>query len=305
MFTPGRIALAGAALVLGFAVVHTAMRDDGAAGPAAVPTDAAGVADPLAALEDAARRAPGDAAAWRALGAARFEAGQFAEAVEAYERAARLAPQEGAVWSALGEARVMASRSDPMPAEAAANFAKALALSPKDPRARYFLAVKRDLGGDHAGAIDEWLALLADTPSGAPWEADLKRTIEQVGKINEIEVASRIAAVRPLPPLAASPAAGDMPLAAQGIPGPTAMDLKAAASMPPSQQREMAEGMVARLEAKLKANPQNVDGWIMLMRSRVTLAQPDRASAALKAAIAANPGQAGRIRQEAAVLGVK
>lgn len=304
--TPGRIALAGAALVLGFAVVHTALRDDDGAGrPAAVATAGAGAVDPLAALEDAARRAPEDAAAWRALGAAQFEAGRFAEAVQAYERAAKLAPRDGTVWSALGEARVMASQRDPMPAEAAANFAQALALNPKDPRARYFMAVKKDLGGDHAGAIADWLALLADTPPGAPWETDLKRTIEQVGKIHKIEVASRIAAVKQPAAPAGIGAAPNMPLAAQGIPGPSAADLKAAASIPPSQQRQMAEGMVARLEAKLKTNPQNVDGWVMLMRSRVTLGQPGQARAALNAAVAANPAQAGRIRAEAGVLGVK
>ena len=67
----------------------------------------------------------------------------------------------------------------------------------------------------------------------------------------------------------------------------------------------MAEGMVARLEAKLQASPRNVDGWIMLMRSRVTLNQGDKATAALAKAVAANPADAERLRQEAGVLGVR
>ncbi|MBA3055551.1 MAG: hypothetical protein FP826_11600 [Sphingomonadales bacterium] len=316
---PGRIALAGAALVLGFAVVHTAMRDKGAGNRAPdSAASAAALADPLGQLEQAARDNPQEAAPWRALAAARFDMGHFAEAVTAYEKAAALAPGEAAVWSALGEARVMASRTDPLPAAAVDAFSKAAALDAKDPRARYFLAVKQDLGGDHQGAIAAWLALLADTPPGAPWEADLRRTIEQVGKIHKIEVASRLAGVKQpaapagqAPPVMAGamaqgamPPAG-MPVAARAIPGPTAADLKAASAIPPSQQREMAEGMVARLEGKLKTNPANVDGWIMLMRSRVTLGQPDKAGAALKAASAANPGQAARIRAEAGVLGVK
>jgi cytochrome c-type biogenesis protein CcmH len=82
------------------------------------------------------------------------------------------------------------------------------------------------------------------------------------------------------------------------------MDLKAAGSIPPSQQRAMAEGMVARLEGKLKANPANPDGWLMLVRSRATLGQPDKAAQALKDGVAANPGAAARLRQEAAMLGV-
>src|SRR3546814_16145125 len=74
----------------------------------------------------------------------------------------------------------MASDSEPMPAAASEAFDKAIALDAKDPRARYFLAVRKDIGGDHQGAIDDWFALLSDTPRGAPWEADLRRTIEQV-----------------------------------------------------------------------------------------------------------------------------
>jgi len=300
---PGQIVLAAGALVLGFAVVYSAMHGSfsGAGQPPAAVETGAGV-DPLAGLSQRAADNPQDPAAWRALGAAQFDAGRFADAAAAYEKAATLAPQLAAVWSSLGEARVMASTADPMPAPALDAFRKAAAIDPRDPRARYFLAVKRDLGGDHQGAIGDWLALLADTPPGAPWEADLKRTVEQVGKIHKIEVASRIAGVKQ-PSAPTMPRA--LPVAAQAIPGPSAADLQAAGSIPPSQQRQMAETMVARLEGKLKANPANVEGWIMLMRSRVTLGQAEKAGAALKDAIAANPSAAGRLRQEAGVLGVR
>src|SRR3546814_18031263 len=91
----------------------------------------------------------------------------------------------------------MASDSEPMPAAASEAFDKAIALDAKDPRARYFLAVRKDIGGDHQGAIDDWFALLSDTPRGAPWEADLRRTIEQVGALHTLEVAGRLAAARP------------------------------------------------------------------------------------------------------------
>jgi cytochrome c-type biogenesis protein CcmH len=96
-----------------------------------------------------------------------------------------------------------------------------------------------------------------------------------------------------------------MPVAARGIPGPSAQDLQAAAAIPPSEQRDMADGMVSRLESRLKGEPKNPDGWVMLMRSRMTLGQPDKASQALKEAIAANPAQAEMLRQQAAILGVK
>ncbi|HET9630434.1 MAG TPA: tetratricopeptide repeat protein [Novosphingobium sp.] len=304
---PGRILLAGAALVAGFAVAWTTTRTNAPTNASVAASDASAPGqDPVAALEQATRDNPQDSGGWRALGAGYFDAGRFDEAATAYERAAQLAPGVAAVWSALGEARVMASRREPMPTAALDAFRKAAALDPTDPRSRYFLAVNKDLGGDHAGAIADWLALLGDTPPGAPWEADLRRTIQQVGKIHKIDVTGRLAEVKqPAAPAGQGPGTPGMPVVAQGIPGPSPMDLKAAASIPPSQQREMAEGMVARLEGKLRADPANPDGWLMLIRSRVTLGQPDKASAALKAGLAANPAAADRLKREAGLLGVK
>lgn len=255
-------------------------------------------ADPasIEALEKKAQASPSDPAAWAALGFAYFADGKFEDAARAYDKASALDPGKAMLWSALGEARVMASKSDPMPAAAAAAFERAIALDPKDPRARYFLAVKKDLGGDHQGAIGDWLALLEDSPAAAPWRTDLIRTIDQVGKINKIDVATDLAAAEKKSPA---------PLAARAIPGPNAQDLRNAASIPPGEQREMAEGMVSRLEARLAGNPKNVDGWIMLMRSRMTLGEPEKASAALRSAVAANPDRAADLRQQAEILGVR
>ena len=266
--------------------------------PSASEPPPAGANDPLAALEADAKANPRDAAGWQRLGFAYFDAGRFSDAAEAYAKASEAAPGNAVLWSSLGEALVMASADSPMPPRALAAFRKASSIDAKDPRARYFLAVNRDLGGDHKGAIGDWLALLAETPPGAPWEADLKRTIEQVGKINGIEVADRIAAVAGKRPAAAHPAFG-------AIPGPSQEQLAAAGSIPPGEQRAMAEGMVAKLETKLASDPKNVDGWIMLMRSRKTLGQDAAATKALGDAVAANPGRKAQLEQAASQLGVR
>jgi cytochrome c-type biogenesis protein CcmH len=193
----------------------------------------------------------------------------------------------------------MASKADPMPPTALDAFRRAHELDNKDPRSRYFLAVARDLKGEHQGAIDDWLALLKDTPPGAPWEQDLRRTIEQVGKINNIDVTAKLAAVSALS--AHAPMAGG---ALGAIPGPNSEQIQQAAALTPTQQNDMAHSMVESLEAKLKTNPGNIDGWLMLVRSRVTLQEPAKARAALQAAIAANPGARERLQGEAAALGV-
>jgi cytochrome c-type biogenesis protein CcmH len=295
----GRWALLGAAVAAAFAVGVAITREQK---PAAAPPTAATAAaspDTLEAMEQRAQAQPQDVGAWRRLGAAYFDSERYEDAARAYDKASALAPQTAAIWSALGEARVMASARDPMPAPAAAAFERALALDPEDPRARYFLAVKRDLAGDHAGAVADWLALLADSPADAPWRTDLVRTIEQVGKIHSIDVAPRLAAAEATAPPPA------LPPAARGIPGPTAQDLAAAQAIPPGEQRQMAEGMVARLEARLKASPKDPDGWIMLMRSRTTLGQSDKARQALADAVAANPDKAAMLKQQAEVLGIR
>lgn len=281
------VALAIAAGSIGYRMMGTPEERPASSGPA----------DPLADLERRAQAEPDNAGAWQELGYAYFELGRFAEAAEAYDRATQADPQSAVLWASLGEALVMASERDPMPPEARQAFRKAIALDREEPRARYFLAVEKDLAEDHAGAIADWLALLADTPPGAPWEADLKRTIEQVGAINGIAVEDRIAS--------ALAKRADAAPAIAAIPGPTQEQLAAASSLRPAEQQQMAESMVARLAARLESEPGDVDGWIMLMRSYQTLGRGEEARAALARATAANPRDRARLASAAESLGVR
>ncbi|HWK41192.1 MAG TPA: tetratricopeptide repeat protein [Croceibacterium sp.] len=287
----GGLAALAAVMLAGGTIAYRLLDDPAPAAEPATP------ADPLAELERKANADPSNAGAWQELGFAYFERGRFAEAAEAYRRATDADPDSAVLWSSLGEALVMASERDPMPSAASEAFRKATAIDPADPRARYFRAVEKDLGGDHEGAIADWLALLSDTPEGAPWEDDLKRTIEQVGKIQSIDVAQRITAAT-----AGRPAR--LPDVMPAIPGPTQEQLAAAAKIPPSQQREMAEDMVASLATRLESEPADVDGWIMLMRSYQTLGRTGEARGALNQATAANPGQKARLEQAAQSLGI-
>lgn len=263
------------------------------------PTPAAAPTDPLAPLRTAVQSNPESADAWLALGEAQMAADDPASAVPSFRRAAALAPTRAIPWSALGEALVKADPHDPFPAPALDAFKKAIAIDPKDPRTRYFLGVKRDLDGDHKGAVDAWFALLADSPPGAPWVSDVRRTIEQVAQIRKLDVAKRLAALPTSDPHSMPGLTGGA-----AIPGPTPEQLQAAQSLNPAQQQAMVAGMVAQLEARLAREPGNLDGWAMLMRSRVQLGEPDKAKAALRAALTANPDAAARLNAEAASLGI-
>ena len=51
--------------------------------------------------------------------------------------------------------------------------------------------------------------------------------------------------------------------------------------MPAEDRQAMIDGMVSRLDARLKQNPQDLDGWLKLIRARRVLGQEDLASRAL------------------------
>lgn len=304
-----RVFLLGALVILIIAVAIGASRNfggDGEQSAAADPKDmSAGAAGPdavIATLEERTGKDPKDVEAWQLLGWSYFEAGRYLDSANAYGKATQLEPGRAVYWSSLGESLVMANESDPMPTAAKAAFDKAIALDPKDPRSRYFLTVSKDLAGDHKGAIDDWLALLKDTPKDAPWEADLIRTVEQVGKINKIDVAQSLAQANANRTRDIS--ATLKSIAAAPIPGPSKSDMAQAAKLPPGQQQQMVTSMVEGLEAKLAKNPKNVNGWIMLMRSRMTLGETAKAAAALKKSVSENPESQSTLIKEARVLGV-
>lgn len=264
-------------------------------------------------LREAAEASDADAAPWADLAYAHFQRGEFADAAKAYKKAVAIDDSAAVLWSAMGESLVYAEDAavqdaDPLPAEAIAAFEKAVSIDPSDPRARYFLLVQKDMSGDHAGAIDGWLELLEESPAGAPWERDLILTIEQVAKMNDIDVADRLAKASEgrLPPIAV-PGSGAVAgeAASNSVGGPTQEQIAAAQSLSADEQQAQIEGMVAMAEAKLADDPSNLDRWVMVMRSHSMLGNPGKAKATLEAAVAANPDNEAGLREQARSLGIQ
>jgi cytochrome c-type biogenesis protein CcmH len=296
-----RLALFGAA-ALAIVAVGIGVSRNRAADPVAPKAAASASAQPdvnamISSLEAKLKADPKDPEGWRMLGWSFFETGRYAEAATAYRKATQLAPSNAEYWSSLGEAIVLAGSGEQIPKDASAAFARARQLDPKDPRARYFIGVEQDMAGKHAQAIDTWIDLLKDTPAGAPWETDVRKTVEQIAAREKIDVKTRLAAIRP--PAPTGPAA-----ALNGIPGPSREQMAAASRLPSGQQEQMVRGMVDGLASKLQADPKQPDRWMMLIRSRMMLGQGREASAALQQAIAANPGARGELVQAAKTLGV-
>jgi cytochrome c-type biogenesis protein CcmH len=280
MISSSRIVLFAAGLIamgaVGFSVWRTQIVPLPAPPPVAAsegqPTDPAAA---ITQIEAALKANPKDARGWRVLGGAHREAGNYAESAMALRRATALEPDNAEGWALLGEALALAS-PPPMSPEARGALKKAQAIDKNEPLSAYYLAAARDMDGDHQGAIEDWFALLDRSPAGAPWIPEVRGAIARVAAANKIDVAKRLAA-------------------ANGASAQTA-------PAPPNNAvvRQMVEG----LAKKLAADPKNIDGWIMLMRSRVTLGETAQATQALASAKAANPESAAKLDQAARELGL-
>ena len=261
-------AAAIAAFSVGFAVVHGYDRGAAESGAPegtirAESMDSKGLARAIPDLEARVEQQPDDEQGWALLGLSYFQAGRFADAARAYGRA--------------------------------------LELDPADPRTRYFEGIRKNLAGDHARAIDDWIALLRDTPANAPWKGDLRRLVTQVSEEHGIDVSGRV----PPPDTIAQ---DNVPETAIGaIPGPGMEEMRTASRLPQGQQEMMIDNMVNGLDQRLSRNPNDPDGWIMLMRSRMQLGQTDQAEQAWRRAREAFSGDSARLERinaSARALGV-
>jgi cytochrome c-type biogenesis protein CcmH len=237
------------------------------------------VADLLPRLEAKVRAHPDDPAGLRLLGGAYMAVGRYADAAADYEHLAKVAPGDADALSARGDALTRAASGVVTPPAASA-FRAALARDPADPRARYFLALAKDQGGDHAGAMDDWIALIKSAPPGAPWAAQVRDFVEQSAREHHEDISAR------LPPASYPASTGEGG---------------------PAKQQAMIAGMVERLDTRLKANPKDLDGWVNLMRARLVLGQGEAAKSAYdrgRAAFADAPADEARLTQAAKALGV-
>lgn len=237
---------------------------------------------------------PNDAGGWRMLGWSYFNTGKFSEAAAAYGEAVRLEPGVGAHKTARAEALAKANAGTITP-EALTLLEDALKQDAKDTRARYVKGLAQEQAGDKAKAFDTWAELLKDAEPSEPWWEDLRaRAVGIAGEIGA-DVASLPAAkqtmLETLQPSPTPPPASDR-----------TGDATAA-----GDQQAMIRGMVDRLDARLKASPQDAEGWIKLIRSRVVLQEPEKAKEALKQALAAvgeSEAERTRITSAAAALGI-
>lgn len=195
-----------------------------------------------AVLQALRRQRPNDTVLLRNIAIAEIAAGDPGEAARALRRAVAIAPGEAPLWVALGEALLLQNQMRPTPDSTAA-LNQALRLSPGLPEARYALARSRIGGGDLAGGLADWRALLASLPA-----TDARRT----GLEREIDMVARWRGLTPPPGQSVSPS------------------INAAI-----------RGMVDGLAARLRAQPDDPQGWTRLVRAYTVLGETARRDEAL------------------------
>jgi cytochrome c-type biogenesis protein CcmH len=276
-------------------------------------------------LQDRLKKEPNNGEMWRMLGWSYFSTDRYPEAADAYRKAVQLLPGNADFQTALGEALVRAANGA-VQAEATAAFDAALAIDAKDVKARFFKGLAVEQAGNKRGALDAWLAVLADAKADDTWASDLRARVVELAKELGVDVSDKVAVAaatggvldalkngegkNPLPALPAPAQATASTPAVPALPlrGPSATDVKAAETMSPADRTAMIRGMVDSLAARLEKSPRDGEGWIQLIRSRRVLGDTDGAKAALQKALstfADAPPEQARIEAAAAELGIK
>ena len=194
------------------------------------------------------------------------------------------APDDPETLSVLGE--LLTQQADGVvPPAAVEAFERALKKQPGDARALFYLGLHESQAGESKAALTRWLDLEARSPEGAPWLPMLRAEIARVAKQAGIDPKS----IRPdrKPPAAASAAPPSSPMA--GMPQPTEAEREAMAKMSPEERQQAIRGMVDRLDEKMRASPDDRDGWLRLANARRVLGEPQKAAEAYARADALGP----------------
>jgi cytochrome c-type biogenesis protein CcmH len=235
---------------------------DAEAGPGSMSAEEA-----VAALARALESRPGDVDGWALLGRSYLGMGRYEEAARALARAYALDPKRVEVAAAYGEAQVAAAEGV-VGDQAKAAFEGALALDPREPRARFYLGLAKAQAGDVRGALQDWVDLAALSPADAPWLPDVREQIARAAGELQVEIAS-------LEPSAAARALGAAasPAGPQLAPG----EAEAITQMSDEERERMIRSMVERLATRLGADPSDRDGWLRLARAYEVLGEAEKA----------------------------
>jgi len=215
----------------------------------ATPKGHESIASLVSQVEARLAASPNDGAGWEVIAPVYARLGRLDDAVKARKQALLLNGATATREADLGEAETAAANGV-VTVEARTAFEAAVALDPKEAKARYFLGVAAEQDGRNPDAVALWRSMLAEAPAGAPWAGFIR---QELARLSGAPVAS---------------------------PDPSAGDILAAADMSADTRRDMIRGMVTRLADRLHDHSADVEGWLRLVRAYVVLGDRGKAKEA-------------------------
>lgn len=210
----------------------------------------------LARVEQHLANDPTDVRGWSLVAPVYRRIGRFDDAVHAWTQVLRYSnpdpKKRSDLLAEIAEARVIQAEGL-VSAEAVATFERALELNQMNGKAGYYKALSVEQTGEREAGQQAWQELIDLHAEENP--AWLKAARDRLAALSGTEA-----------------------------PGPTREDVEAAQSLSANERMEMIRGMVDGLEARLKDDPNDADGWLRLIRSRTVLGDKREALAALTTA---------------------
>ncbi len=225
----------------------------------------------IANVERALRENPKDAAGWSVIAPVYFKTGQLDKAVDAYRKAIHFGGADEDNLLGLFEALTFAN-DGVIPAEAKPALDEALSRDPKSLRGRFWLGIYESQDGRKGGAEQIFREMLSENiPNN--WKGLINKQLAALAAEPESQSTR------------SAQASGD---ASQG------------------DQNATIRGMVERLDARLKENGADLDGWLRLIRSYAVLkehAKAEDAAASARKQFASDPKALGQIESLTRELG--
>jgi cytochrome c-type biogenesis protein CcmH len=217
----------------------------------------------IQALQAKVEQSPSDAQSWIDLGRAYVDVERAKDAKDSFAKAMALGRKEPDLLRQFAHAAILAEGGR-VTTDAQSALQRALSADPGDPTSRFFLALAKAQNQDVEGALADWLTLERQLPPEAPLRRLLAENIDKAAR-----------------QLGKDPAKLPGRTAGRGAaPGPSTEDMAAAAQMTPEERQAFIESMVERLAAKMKEEPENLEGWIRLANAYGVLGKREESRAA-------------------------
>ena len=203
---------------------------------------------------------------WMAYGQVQAQQQKFGEAAASFAEAVRLSEPRAELYEMYGEALFLSGNGQ-MSQDAFGALQKAVELDPKRERARYILAEWLYMNGRPEDGVRIMIDLLEETQNpefrlhlDTRIQDAIAQLREAAEKGEDISGGSAVTRPEPVKP------------AQQQSNGLTGMS---------QEQRTQIEGMVAGLAARLEEAPNDIEGWLRLIRSYSVMGDEEQARAAV------------------------